>query len=112
MSAKFVLKKTADGQCMFNLCSSNGQVILTSERYAQKAGALNGIDSVRKNAVIEARYDRGTSDSGKPYFRLKAANGQVIGVSQMYAGTDTCEAGIDSVKRSAATATVDDQTNA
>jgi uncharacterized protein YegP (UPF0339 family) len=33
-----------------NLLATNGQVIATSESYESKAGALNGIDSVKRNA--------------------------------------------------------------
>lgn len=50
MAGKFELKKTSNGQFRFNLKASNGQVIATSESYKTKAAALNGIESVRKNA--------------------------------------------------------------
>lgn len=48
-AGKFVLKKSGS-QFMFNLKAGNGEIIATSERYATKQGALNGIESVRKNA--------------------------------------------------------------
>jgi uncharacterized protein YegP (UPF0339 family) len=44
MAGKFELKKSKDGQFMFNLKASNGQVILTSELYKTKASAENGIE--------------------------------------------------------------------
>ena len=34
----------------FRLKASNGEIILASEGYKQKAGCMNGIESVRKNA--------------------------------------------------------------
>ena len=49
MAGKFVLKKSGT-QYMFNLKAGNGEIIATSERYATKQGALNGIESVKKNA--------------------------------------------------------------
>jgi uncharacterized protein len=49
MAGKFVLKKSGD-QFMFNLKAANGEIIATSERYTTKAGALNGIESVKTNA--------------------------------------------------------------
>lgn len=49
MAAKFVLKKSGT-QYMFNLKARNGETIATSERYATKQGALNGIESVKKYA--------------------------------------------------------------
>ena len=51
MPGKFELKKTSNGQFRFNLKASNGQVIATSESYKTKAAALNGIESVKKNAA-------------------------------------------------------------
>jgi len=49
--AKFVLKKDRAGKFRFNLLATNGQVIAASEAYNTKAAALNGINSVRKNAA-------------------------------------------------------------
>ncbi len=50
MAAKFELKKTPSGQYRFNLKAGNGEIIATSESYTTKASALNGIESVKKNA--------------------------------------------------------------
>lgn len=48
MPGKFELKSAANGQFMFNLKAANGEIILTSELYAAKASALNGIESVKE----------------------------------------------------------------
>ena len=109
-AGSFELKRSADGQFMFNLKAANGEIILTSERYKRKAGAKNGIDSVRKNAGLDERYERRESTSGQPYFVLKAANGEIIGNSEMYSSESARETGIASVKSNAAEADVDDQT--
>ncbi|MGO4599478.1 YegP family protein [Terrabacter sp. 2RAF25] len=50
MAGKFELYKDAAGKFRFRLKVSNGQVIATGEAYESKASALNGIESVRKNA--------------------------------------------------------------
>jgi uncharacterized protein len=50
MPGKFVLKKGSTGKFHFNLLAANGQVIATSEAYESHASALNGIESVKKNA--------------------------------------------------------------
>jgi uncharacterized protein len=60
MAAKFVLKQGSTGKYHFNLVAPNGQVIATSESYESKAGALNGIESVRSNAA-DAELDDQTS---------------------------------------------------
>ncbi|HMO25264.1 MAG TPA: DUF1508 domain-containing protein [Tepidisphaeraceae bacterium] len=74
MAAKFELRKTANGQFLFNLKASNGEIILTSETYKDKSAATGGIESVRKNAVIAERFGRKTNTSNQPYFVLKASN--------------------------------------
>ena len=43
-------------------------------------------------------------------FNLKAKNHQVIGTSQNYSSASACDAGMSSVAKAAADATVDDQT--
>lgn len=99
MAGKFELKTAKSGQFHFNLLAGNGQIILQSEMYETKASALNGIESIKKNAGDDARYDRLTSSSGKPYFTLKAGNHQVIGQSQMYESEAGRDNGIESVKK-------------
>ena len=60
MAAKFVLKKGSTGKFHFNLIATNGQVIATSETYESKAAALNGIESVKKNAPVAEVEDQTT----------------------------------------------------
>ncbi|MCR4859749.1 MAG: YegP family protein [Bacteroidales bacterium] len=98
---KFVVTIRKNGEYQFNLKATNGQVILTSEGYTTKAACLNGIESVRKNAPIEDRFEIKEAKNGKPFFNLKASNGQVIGASQMYASERTMKQGIASVMRNA-----------
>ena len=40
--------------------AGNGQVILASQGYADKAGCKNGIESVKKNSPDDGRYERNT----------------------------------------------------
>jgi uncharacterized protein YegP (UPF0339 family) len=58
MAGKFVLKKDASGQFRFNLVAGNGEIIASSEGYTTKAAALNGIDSVKRNAADAATDDQ------------------------------------------------------
>lgn len=101
MAGKFELKKAKDGQFYFNLLAGNGEIILTSEMYKAKASAENGIESVRKNAVREGAFEVKTATNGKPYFVLKATNGQVVGQSQMYSSEASAKAGSESVSKNA-----------
>ncbi len=107
---KFVISTRKNGEFQFNLKAGNGEVILASEGYAAKTSALNGIESVRNNASDDNRYERKESKSGKFMFNLKARNGQVIGTSELYESAAGRDKGIESVKRNAPDATIEDQT--
>ena len=51
MAGKFIISKDKKGEFRFVLKAGNGEIIAMSEGYAAKASALNGIESVRKNAA-------------------------------------------------------------
>jgi hypothetical protein len=112
MAGKFELKATKKGQFMFNLKASNGEIILTSEQYKTKDGAKNGIKSVKTNAKVAAHFKTLTAKNGEPYFVLRAGNNQVIGKSEMYSSPKALENGIESVRKNAPDAPVDDQAKA
>ncbi len=113
---KFVIKTTPSGAFRFNLVAANGQVIATSENYSSLASCKNGIESVIKNAPI-AYYEDQTVEGyaktvnpkfelysdriGEFRFRLKARNGEIIAVSEAYKGKQSCENGIESVRKNA-----------
>ncbi len=52
--AKFEVYKDRAGEFRFRLKASNGQVIATGESYKTKAGVLNGIASIKRNAADAA----------------------------------------------------------
>ena len=58
MAGKFVVEKGSTGKYHFNLHAANGQVIATSQHYESKESALNGIESVRRNAPDAAVEDK------------------------------------------------------
>lgn len=113
---KFVIRKTNTG-IKFDLKASNGEVIATSEVYSSPAACRKGIASVQKNAPIAAvenqtvegfaaekhpKFEVYADKAGEFRFRLKAANGQVIAVSEGYKAMASCMNGIESVKKNAA----------
>ncbi|KIA95944.1 hypothetical protein OC25_05210 [Pedobacter kyungheensis] len=106
---KFVITKRSNGEYQFNLKAGNGQVILASEGYAAKSSCENGIESVKKNAQDDSKFEKKTSSNGKYYFSLKATNGQIIGSSEMYESTAARDNGIESVQKNAPDADTDDQ---
>ncbi|EHK89772.1 YegP family protein [Aggregatibacter actinomycetemcomitans] len=106
----YELKLAKDGQFMFNLMATNGQIILTSELYKSKASAQNGIASVQKNGVDEKNFEFRTIKNDQPYFVLKAANHQEIGRSQYYSSQAAAQKGVDSVMNNASSEDIRDLT--
>jgi uncharacterized protein YegP (UPF0339 family) len=112
---KFVVKEVKTG-FKFDLKAGNGEVIATSEVYTAEKTCLNGIESVRKNAV-EAKLEDQTIEgfetvtnpkfevyedkAGEFRFRLKARNGEIIATSEGYKAKASCLNGIESVRKNA-----------
>lgn len=120
--SKFVLREVGSG-IKFDLKAANGQVILTSEVYRTRAAAISGIRSVRKTAAaakLENQIEEGCvtlthpkfemyqDKAGQFRFRLKARNGEIIGTSDAYAGKAGCLNGIESVRKNAAEADIEE----
>ncbi len=110
MPGKFVIDKARNGQFYFNLHAANGEPILKSETYVTRASAEHGIASVRVNALLDERYERRVDKAGAPYFSLKAGNHEIIGTSEAYSSPSARDSGIESVKKNAPDAVLQDNT--
>lgn len=108
MSGKYLLHPAGKGQFHWDLKAGNAETILSSQMYTAKQGAETGIESCRTNSSDDARYSRLTSKDAKPYFVLKAANGEVIGTSQMYSSESARDHGIASCKENGPSAKTQD----
>ena len=119
---KFVIKTVASG-IKFDLKAGNGEVIATSEVYTSKSACENGIESVRKNAPVAAiedqtiegfateknpKFEVYKDNKGEYRFRLKATNGQIITTGEGYVAKASCLNGVESVRRNAPEAPVDE----
>jgi len=109
-NGKFTKYYDAAKKYRFNLKAANGEIILASEAYESAAACDNGIASVKENSQSEGRYEAKESKNGKHYFALKAGNGQVIGVSEMYESPSSCKSGMGTVQRVAPQADIVDET--
>jgi uncharacterized protein YegP (UPF0339 family) len=109
MAAKFEIYKDKAEGFRFRLKAGNGENILASQGYKAKSSCSNGIESVKKHAVDNANYEKKETSSGKYLFNLKSANSQVIGTSQSYSSVSGRDNGIESVKKNAPEAAIDDQ---
>lgn len=105
--AKFEVYQSGEkNEYRFRLVASNGQNILSSEGYSAKAGCMNGIESVRKNAQNINAFEKTVTANGQFMFNLKAPNGQIIGTSQNYKSEDGRDNGIQSVMKNASEANI------
>ena len=117
---KFAVKKVKTG-IKFDLKAGNGEVIASSEVYSSDAACRKGIESVRRNAVEAKLEDQTVEDfakvthpkfelyadkAGEFRFRLKAANGEIIGKSEGYKAKASAKKGIASIGRNAPEASV------
>lgn len=110
MASQYILRKSKDDQFYFVLTADNNQTILKSEMYTAKSSAQNGVESVRANCSDDARFERLESANGQFYFNLRAANHQVIGVSEMYTTKAARENGVKAVMKVGPAAPLSDQT--
>ena len=58
MAAKFELYRNQSGEFRFRLLATNGQIIATGEGYRTKRSALEGIESVKRNAATAEVEDQ------------------------------------------------------
>lgn len=105
MAGSFELYKDKGGKFRFRLKATNGQTILASQGYVSKAGAMNGINSVRTNCADPDCFDVKTTKAGHR-FNLIARNGKVVGTSESYKTPAACTNGVKSVQKNAPTAPV------
>ena len=95
--ARFQVFKGLDGQYYFHLRAANGEIVLQSQGYTRKASAVAGIDSVRAHGASLSRFQVRDAVDGQAYFVLKAVNGQVIGMSEMYVSRSNAQRGAEAV---------------
>lgn len=110
MPGSFVIQKSSNKKYYFNLRAGNNKIILTSETYVSEAMARKGMQAVKVNARLDAKYSRKKSRTGQPYFVLLAANGEPLGTSELYTSNAGRESGINAVKQNASAATIVDRT--
>jgi uncharacterized protein len=96
----FFVKPAGKRQYHFVMKANNGEVILSSEVYNTFGAACAGVRSVVVNKLDDQHYLRRRSSDGQHYFVLKARNGRIIGVSEMYKAAAGMEKGICAVKKS------------
>lgn len=97
---KVLLKKSeAASPFSFTFSNKDDKVLIKSESYKQKTSAKNGIESVRKNCLLDERYEMKTAKNGKLYFNIKASNGQIVGTSAFFSNEEEQKSAISYLKK-------------
>ena len=82
-AGKLTFFQSTEGAWRFNLKSGNGSILLTSEAYTQRTGAINGALSVLENGVDKLQYKIAPATKGF-VVHLVAGNNEVISFSEVY----------------------------
>ena len=92
----------------FELRASNGEKLLSSEEYTSYNGVLKGIETHKAN--IEKGHFRITlSKKGDYIFKLLSGKNMLLCMGEKYPTRARCESAIESTKRFAATAVIDEK---
>ena len=105
---KAILRKSEAAEPFSFIFKDGDKTIVKSENYKAKASAKNGIESVKKNAAEDKRYELKESKNGKFFFNLKSTNGQVIATGMLLATVEDRDAVIANLKANAASAEVEE----
>ena len=82
-AGKLSFWKAANGQWYFNVKAGNHKILLSSEGYTSRTGAINGALSVLDNGVDPAQYTFNKTATGYNV-HLKAGNGESIAFTEVY----------------------------
>jgi uncharacterized protein YegP (UPF0339 family) len=112
----FDLEQASNGDWYFNLVAANGETIGTSQLYSTKAHAERGARTVRAlvrllrapasttGAARSEKFEIFKGEDGQSYFRLRAANGEIMLSSEGYTVKASAQKGIASVKANGSSA--------
>src|SRR5262245_31190392 len=94
----FDMWQADDGQWHFHLVSGNGRILLASEAYTTRPGAINGILSMRTNGADPGQYQMVSATHGF-VLHLLAQNTQTIGFTEVYSTKSSAYRAITSCVR-------------
>ena len=110
LPGSFDLWQSSDGW-HFHLVAGNKRILLTSEAYASRTSALNGVLSVINNGVDPSMYQVLPAAHGY-LLHLVAGNNEVIGFTQTYSTKSSATRAIGSCVRAVTTYLDEVQANA
>ncbi len=82
----------------FELYANNGEKLLSSEEYTTYIGAVNGIQTHKKN-IEQDNFRISLTKRGDYIYKLLNGNGQLLCLGEHYRTKRLCQNAVDSVKR-------------
>ncbi len=100
-------KKGADGEAVyfFELFANNGEKLLSSEEYTTYTGAVNGIQTHKRN-IEQNNFRISLTKRGDYIYKLLNGNGQLLCLGEHYKTKRLCQNAVDSVQRFALNSSV------
>ncbi len=97
----------SDEMYFFELHASNGEKLLSSEEYTTYNGAIRGIETHKIN-ILKGNFRITLSKKGDYIFKLLNGKNMLLCMGEHYATRARCESAIESTKRFARTAFIDE----
>ncbi len=97
----------AEEMYFFELHASNGEKLLSSEEYTSYNGALRGIQTHKTN-ILRGNFKITLSKKGDYIFKLMSGKNMLLCMGENYPTKARCESAIESAKRFAKTAVIDE----
>ena len=77
MASSFVLNQNESGEIYFNFLNSDGEVVLISDFYSDKALAEEAIKDVKLNSLMSQQLAAGKTKDGGQFFVIKGSDGVI-----------------------------------
>ena len=101
------VKNEEDETYFFELRASNGEKLFSSEEYTTYNGALRGIETHKTN-IAKNNFKIVLSKKGDYIFKLLSGKNLILSMGENYPTKSACESAIESTKRFAQTAVLDE----
>ncbi len=105
---KWVVEIKSEDEYIAKLSASNGEVMLSSEIYTTEEGAKAGIVTIIK-AIETGEFIIYQDKSKEYYYKLKNAQNRFLCAGEIYKTKDQCLKSVESVKRIAGEAIIQDE---
>lgn len=99
MTGYFQLVEGDDGTYMFTLRAGNHETVLTSRVFWSRQAAMDGVETLRRQAQRPEAYVRHADADGRQWFEVLDDKQHTLGRSEPYASRSGLSAGMASVKR-------------